>query len=428
MAKNRSSARRSQGETRSITATQSSPDILRIFGLDALGNSAGESVTIESALGVPAIWAPVNFLASTIAGLPLKVYNRAEAGREESTGPLGKILSGVVNVEDLTSSFTWRKWWMEQALTGGRGVTFIERNARGQVLNLWPLEPDRVTIKRQDRRKFYEYKDSGRKPVVYEASEVLDLPFMLAEDGLRHRSPIFTNREVVGLAQAVTKYGAAFFRNGGVPPFAVTGNFQSPGAMDRAADDLDQAVRKTARDARQALILPRGLEIKPIGADAEKSQLIETQRFVVEQFARIYSLPPVFLQDLTHGTFSNTEQQDLHLVKHTIKRWVEQIEHELNLKLFGRGSKSYVEFSLDGLLRGDFKTRMEGYATAIQNGIKTPNEVRKLENLPPLSGGEQLMIQGATVPLTDAKRPPDGTDQGAADRSEMHAAVMRWLS
>lgn len=390
--------KRAVPEARAITATQASPDILRVFGLDALNNSAGEHVSIESALGVPAVWAAVNFLSATVAGLPLKVYRRTDAGREVSSEPLAAILHDVSNQEDLTSSFAWRKWWMEQALTGGRGVTFVERNAMGRVINLWPLEPDRVVVKRKDRRKVYEYHDSGRT-TVYDAAEVLDLPYMIKADGVGHRSPITSNREVVGLAQAVTKYGAAFFRNGGVPPFAVTGNFQSPGAMQRAAEDLDEAVRRASKEARQALVLPSGLDIKPIGSDAADAQMIEAQRFVIEQIARIYSLPPVFLQDLTHGTFSNTEQQDLHLVKHTIKRWVEQIEQEMNLKFFGRGSRSYVEFSLDGLLRGDFKTRMEGYATAIQNGTLTPNEARDMENRPAMDGGDRLMIQGATVPL-----------------------------
>ena len=147
------------------------------------------------------------------------------------------------------------------------------------------------------------------------------------------------------------------------------------------------------------MALPLGHELKAIGLSPENMQLLELQRFSIEQIARIYSLPPVFLQDLTHGTFSNTEQQDLHFVKHTIKRWVEQAEAEINLKLFGRGSDLYSEFNVDGLLRGDFKTRMEAHATSIQNGIRTPNEVRDIENLPPMPEGGNLMIQGATVPM-----------------------------
>jgi HK97 family phage portal protein len=386
-------------EARSVTATQSSPNVLQVFGWQDLAVSTGEVVTIESALGVPAIWAAVNFLAGTIAGLPLKVYTKSEEeGRTAANAALSAILHDVANTEDLTSSFEWRKWWMEQALTGGRGVTFIERNSAGRIINLWPLDAAHLTIKRVNGRRVYDFRDGARQ-IRYEASEVLDLPYMLGPDRVTHRSPIMANRETVGMAQAITKYAGQFFRNGGVPPFAVVGNFQSPGSMQRAAEDLDAAVKKASKEARQALVLPAGLDIKPIGADAAKTQMVEAQRFVVEQIARIYSMPPVFLQDLTHGTFSNTEQQDLHLVKHTIKRFVEQIEQEINLKFFGRGSKNYVEFSLDGLLRGDFKTRMDGYAQAIQNGILMPNEARQMENRQAAEGGDRLMIQGATVPL-----------------------------
>ena len=170
--------------------------------------------------------------------------------------------------------------------------------------------------------------------------------------------------------------------------------------MKRARDDLELAVKKAAKENRLALTLPAGHELKQIGADPEKTQLTEMKRFLIEEIARIYSMPPTFLQDLTHGTFSNTEQQDLHFTKHTVKRWAEQFEQELNLKLFGRNASNlYVEMNLDGLLRGDFSTRMSGYATAIQNAVMTPNEARQAENRTSHERGDDLLIQGATVPL-----------------------------
>lgn len=394
-------------EVREFTAPQSSDDIVQVFGLQEwLTLGSGETVTIDSALGVPAVFSAVNFLASTAAGLPVGVYIKTEAGREKASGDLASILNEVANEEASLSAFETLKWWLEQALTGGRGVLFIDRDKTGRVKNLWPLEPSKLTVKRKNGVREYHYRDG--KLTVFAARDVLDLPFMLKADGLGHRSPIMANREVIGMAQAMTRYGGAFFRNGGVPPFAVTGNFRSGNAMNRAADDLDAAVNKAVRDARQALVLPTGLDIKALGADPDKSQMIEAQRFMVEQIARIYSMPPVFLQDLSHGTFSNTEQQDLHFVKHTVKRWVEQIEQEMNLKFFGRGSKTYVEFNLDGLLRGDFKTRMEGYAQGIQNGVLMPDEARELENRTKANGGDRLYIQGATVPLAGA-----GANQGA---------------
>ena len=394
-------------EARDVQRTQSASDFFEVI-LGIGGTSqAGQTVTYDSALGVPAVWAAVNFLSGTLAGLPVHVFRERRAGRERVSGGIADILNSAPN--DEMASFEWRKYMFEQVFTAGRGLSFIERSATGVVLNIWPMETARTTVGRDSSgRKWYEYKD-GDKTRRYDAMDVIDIPFMLKMDGIGHRSPIMANKETIGLAQAVVAYGARFFENGGVPPFAVTGEFKSEAALGRAGEDLREAVRKAAKDRRQALTMPAGLEIKPIGVDAEKAQMLEIQRFCVEQIARIYSIPPVFLQDLTHGTYSNTEQQDLHFVKHTLKRWVEAFEQELTLKLFGRANrKTFVEISLDGMLRGDFKTRMDGYAQAINSGVMKPNEARELENRPPEPDGDYLMIQGATVPIQNQVQQPAG--------------------
>lgn len=373
-----------------------SQSIIALLGAGGT-SAAGVTVTLENALGVPAIWAAVNFISGTIAGLPLHVYRKTEGGREKVSGGLSSILHDAVN--DECSSFEWRKYSFERVLTGGRSLTFIERNVAGRIINLWPMNPAEVTVKRKAGRKVYVLQQGG-KTTTYAAAEIIDIPFMLDADLLTARSPLLSNKDTVGLAIAATHYGSKFFNNGGVPPFVMTGNFQTGAGLKRASEDLEQAVQESAKEGRLALTLPAGHEIKSIGVDPEKSQLVELKRFLIEEVARIYSLPPNFLQDLSHGTFSNTEQQDLHLVKHTMKRWVEQVEQEMNLKLFGRNSNNqYVEFNLDGLLRGDFKTRMDGYATAIQNGVLKPNEARRQENRPDDPAGDVLLIQGATVPL-----------------------------
>ena len=366
------------------------------LSLIGLSNSSN-AVNIESALGVPAIWAAVQFLSGTMAGLPIDLYRQKKDGRVKLDNKTRNILNGSVN--DEMSSFEWRKYIFEQVLTGGRGLTFIERNQAGQIMNLWPLDPTCVTIERIGGKKRYKYKDgSGTK--VYQSYEVIDIPYSLKADMLTARSPIMTNKDVVSKAISSTKYSTKLMDNGGVPPFALTGPFASAESMKRASKDLTESVRRGAENDEVALPIPAGHELKPIGVDPEKMQLTDSQKFVITEIARIYNLPPTFLQDLSYGTFSNTEQQDLQLVKHTLRRWVKQAEQEMNLKLFGRNSKLFIKFNIDGLLRGDIKTRYEAYGSAIQNGFKTPDEIRRIENDTPKQGNaDKLFIQGATVPL-----------------------------
>lgn len=387
------------------TAPVSAQNFLQIMGWGDLEASSGVVVNVDTALGVPAIWSAVNFLSGTLAGLPLQVYQRTDNGRERYQGPEAAILRDVVN--PAMSSFAWRKYIFDQVFTGGRGITYIERNARGQIVNLYPLDPTTVRVERLlDGTIIYRqgYSAGGQVKFnegskIYNADEIIDIPFMLKANGFDVRGPIASNRDAIGMAIAASRYGAKAFQSGGIPPVVLQGPFQSGASAQRAAEDVASTTAKQAKEGRPVMALPLGHEMKTIGFNPEQMQLIELQRFSIEQVARIYSLPPVFLQDLTRGTFSNTEQQDLHFVKHTVKRWIEQTEAEINLKMFGRNSDLYVEFNVDQLLRGDLKTRMEAHATAIQNGIKTPNEVREIENLPDQPNGNDLLIQGATVPL-----------------------------
>lgn len=373
-------------------APVSATDFLQIMGWGDFESSSGVNVNVDTALGIPAVWSAVNFLSGTIASLPLNVYQKTESGREKYEGRISGILHDVVN--DGMSSFEWRKYMFEQVLTGGRSVTYIERNGKGEVVNLYPIDPTDVRVEVIGGRKTYRL--DAR---VYEAKDVIDIPFMLKANGVDVRGPIATNRDAIGMAIAASRYGSKAFQSGGIPPVVLQGPFQSGAAAQRASEDVANTTAKLAREGRPVMALPLGHEMKQIGFNPEQMQLIELQRFSIEQVARIYSLPPVFLQDLTHGTFSNVEQQDLHFVKHTIRRWIEQTEAELNLKLFGRTTNLYVEFNVDGLLRGDIKSRMEAHATSIQNAIRTPNEVRDIENMPPMDNGDDLMIQGATVPI-----------------------------
>ena len=363
---------------------------------------SGVSVTREKALGVPALWAAVNFISSTIASLPLQVFEKTDEGRKLSNkNDLYSILHDAVN-EELTS-YEWRKTEILNVLLEGRSFTFIERNQANKVMNLWPLDPKNVTVKRENRAKVYIYKE-GDKEFRYKASEIIDLKFMPHPDGVSHYSPIVILKNAIGLSIALEDYASKFFQNGGVPRLALTGPLQSPGAAARASDDITEALKNASVNKKNIIALPTGHELKPIGVDPEKSQMEEARRFQLEEIARGYQVPPLFLQELSKMSYSNAEQQDLHVVKHTLTQHIKNFEQEMNLKLFSlKNKKNFIEFNLDGILRGDFSSRMEGYAKAVQNAINTPQEIRRMENWPDRADADVLFIQGATVPLGNQK-------------------------
>ncbi len=388
------------------TVPASAENFIERMGWVTMGAGAsGAVVTTETALGVPAVWAAVNFLSGTLAGLPLKVYRKTKDGRKEVSGGIAPILHGAVN--DEMSSFCWRKYSFDGVFTTGRAVSYIEKNNTGRIVNLFPINPADLTVKFKNGRRVYVVKD-GDEAKTYLASEVIDIPFMLKPDMISHRAPIATHKDVIGMAISATQYGAKVFQSGGLPPAVLQGPFPSGAAAQRASDDVAKAMQKLANEGKSLLALPLGHELKAVGFSPEQIQLLELQRFLVVQIARIYSLPPVFLQDLTFGTFSNTEQQDLHLVKHTVTQWVDQVEQELNLKLFGRASKQFVAFNVDGLLRGDIKTRMEAHSAAIQNGIYTPAHAAKIENHPYHEEADKVFIQGGTMPISATEGDTNG--------------------
>lgn len=373
----------------------------------AWNSAAGVSVDVDRAMGVTPFWAGVNFLSATIASVPIELLEDTERGLERSRN---NALAGLLNESpnDELSSFRWRQMAMVSCLHHGRAYAFIERNKANRPMNLWPLEYGKMTVERKDGRLRYTYRDDHRE-VIYGSEEVIDLIWTPRDDGIGHFEPINILKNALGLTLAMEEYASKFFQNGGVPPLQLIGPLNSPAAVARAQTDLTEALVAAKKEGRPILPMPMMHELKAIGFEPEKGQMTEARRFQLEEIARILDLPPVFLQDLTHGTFSNTEQQDLHLVKHTIRQWFRRWEDELNLKLVGRRSrKTRIRFNEDELLRGDFKTRMEGYAQGVQNALVTPDEAREEMGWPRRGGeADKLHVQGATVPLGEQNRIQD---------------------
>ena len=387
---------RKAAETRASIETETVPisasNFLAFFGISGTNLPA---VTIDSALTVPAVLAAVAFLSRTMASVPLHAYRNTDDGPAKITGKLGVIIHESPNEE--WDTFKFLQYFWQQVFTGGRGLAWIERNG-ATIENIWPMDPSKVTVARKGMKRVYTF--DGRE---YSAADVIDVPFMLKANQLGHYGPIAMGAKAIQLALAMGDYASQFFAGGGVPPLALVGPLpQGPEAMKRAMADVARAIDAAKKSDKPIFPMPPGHDLKPVGFDPEKGQMTEARRLQVEEIARVYQLPPVFLQDLSRATFSNVEQQDLHLVKHLVGQWAAALEGEMNLKLFGRfRSGRYVEYNLNGLLRGDFKSRIEAIARGIQTAQITPNEGRLLENRPKHtnSAADELLVQGATVVL-----------------------------
>lgn len=392
------------------TVPVSAENFLAFFGVDSTNVP---NVTIDNALRVPAFAAAVAFLSRTMAALPKHAYRRTVAGPKRASGSLEIVVHEAPNPAMGAFKF-WQYFW-QQVFTGGRGLAWIERTPQG-VGALWLLDPAKTTIQRRTTgvQTKILYSFANRE---YPEEDVIDVPFMLRGDQLSHYGPITLAAKAVQLALAMNDYGSQFFAGGGVPPLALVGPMPAGAeAVKRAQADIRRAIDAAKAKNEQIFPIPTGYELKQVGFDPAKGQMTEARRLQVEEIARVFQLPPVFLQDLSRATFSNAEQQDLHLVKHLIGQWAQALEDEMNLKLFGQvRNNRYVEHNLDGLLRGDFATRMAGLATGVQNALITPNEGRGLDNRPKLPGGDKLLIQGATVPLgQQPKSAPNGGNSNGA--------------
>jgi HK97 family phage portal protein len=374
--------------------SESPEELLRLLGV-AEAQNALPIVSIEAALGVPAVFSIVAFLSRTLAALPLPTFEAGENGARVDD-PVAQLLSYAPNEGE--TSYGWRRWHWQQVFTGGRGLAWIERVGRRPVA-IWPMDPALTTIRRVNGERIYTHNGQD-----YPARDVIDTPFMLKRDGLGSYSPIAKINKAISLAIAMESFAGGFFLGGGVPPLALEGPLPSgPDAYKRAKNDIQRAIDLAKKSNSNIFGMPPGHKLAPVGIDPSKGQMVEARAFQIIEISRGWQMPPVFVQDLSKGTFSNTEQQDLWLAKHLIMQWAKAFEDELTLKLYGwQNPTRRVRHNLDGLQRGAFKERSEALARAIQTGQLTPNEARALEQRAPMDGGDQLYVQQATVPLVMA--------------------------
>ena len=272
--------------------------------------------------------------------------------------------------------------------------------------------PNRMSVDRDDKgHLFYQYQmqDSDAPTaksgtVILKPTDVLHVPG-LGFDGLVGYSPIAMAKNAIGLSIATEEYGAKFFANGATP----SGILEYPGTVKNP-----EAIRESwnagfggSSNAHKVAVLEEGMKYTPIAISPNEAQFLETRKFQIDEIARIFRVPPHMVGDLEKSSFSNIEQQSLEFVKYTLEPWIVRWEQSLNRALLSETEKAayFVKFNVDGLLRGDYQSRMNGYATARQNGWMSANDIRELENLdliPDELGGNLYLINGNMTKLQDA--------------------------
>ena len=374
---------------------------------------SGKPVNERTAMQTTAVYACVRILAEAVASLPLHVYEYQDDGGKKLVHdhPLYYLLHDEPNPE--MNSFVFRETLMSHLLIWGNAYAQIIRDGAGRVLGLYPLLPDKMDVQRDDRGNiYYVYsRNSDENPMFKEygdirlkAEDVLHIPG-LGFDGLIGYSPIAMAKNAVGMTLACEEYGASFFANGANPG----GVLEHPGVLKDPSKVRESwnSVYRGVNNAHKIAVLEEGMKYQQIGIPPEEAQFLETRKFQINEIARLYRIPPHMVGDLDKSSFSNIEQQSLEFVKYTLDPWVIRWEQSLqrSLLLPGEKGKYFIKLNVDGLLRGDYQSRMNGYAVGRQNGWFSANDIREMENMNPIpdeQGGNLYLINGAMTKLEDA--------------------------
>lgn len=377
-------------------ASATSPEELERAVRGAFGGAtrSGASVTPETALSVGAVFACVRVLSEDVAKLPLILYRRtADGGKERASDhPLYRLTHDRPN--EYQTAFEFREMMQAHLALRGNAYAFITR-VGGQVRELLPIPPDRVRPKLDDRWNVTYEVQTGAMSYdtdTFTPRDVLHLRG-LATDGLKGLSPVTMAREAIGLAIAAEQHGASFFRNGAKPGLVVTHKDElSEQGHKNLRESIEAAV--TGSNVFRVLLLEEDMKATAVGLNHADAQYMESRKFQVPEIARWYRMPLHKIGDLERATFSNIEHQALEYLTDTLQPWLVRWEQRLSEALLSPAERRthFFEFLVEGILRGDTKSRYEANAIAIQNGWKTRNEVRVQENMNPADGLDEFLL------------------------------------
>jgi len=398
---------------RRSSSTLASPSEELREALGIMPSATGVVVNETTALRASAVWACITLLSGDLASVPLLLYRRKENGKERADShPLYTVLHDAPN--DEIDSFRFVELVMTHLLTWGNFYAEIVADESGRVRQLWPLAPWLVRPERPDPNGPIVYR--VRLPEGGEVTLRRDQVFHVVGfgyDGLVGYSPLrMAAKEAIGLALATQEFGARFFSNGARPGVVLS----HPGQLsEKARNNLEKswnAAHGGLDRSHRVAILEEGMKLETFGVPPEEAQFLETRKFQVTDIARIYRVPPHMIGDHEKGaTYASVEQQSIDYVTHTLRPWAVRIERAIRQQLLTPRERGryFAEFLLDGLLRGDTKSRYDAYAVGRQWGWLSRNDVRRMENMDPIEGGDDYLVPSNMTVLgatPEGQQPP----------------------
>mgnify|MGYP001558966109 CR=1 FL=1 len=362
----------------------------------------GKTINVGEALKCSTVWVCTRAITEAIASMPLPLLRRTSSGTQAAMdNPLYEILQKRPN--EYQSAQRFRQVLTHHALNYGNGYARIARQSGGgKILALYLIHPTKIEPKQADDGTIsYLLGDNTR----LNASEVFHLQNM-SDDGVTGMGIVAAAKQAIGLSLALEEYGARFFARGGMPAGALkkTIPFSDDEARKTFREDFDK-VYGSIENAHKSVLLEGEWDFKPFGVDPEKAQFTLARQFMIAEICRYYAISPHLAADLSRATFSNIEHLALEFIQHTLLPWMTLWEQAIYNRLLTdqeRADGYFAKHNASALMRGDFATRMAGFATLLQNGIVSINEVRDLEDWDPVEGGDSHHIQlnMQTVPGT----------------------------
>lgn len=360
---------------------------------------SGENVTEETALTYSAVWNAVSLISGTIATLPLHLMQRKDkTKRIADERRLYQVMHDQWN--PYMTAVAGREAMMAHILIWGNGYAEKIRNGYGEVVELWPITPNRVNPKMEGSELVYEIRMDREAPITLPRDKVLHIPG-LGFDGFTGYSVISMARKSIGLSMALETFGALFFGNGTNPGMIVShpGHLKDPSILRDALTAAHSGLGKTHR----LMLLEEGMKVEKYGIPPDDCQFLESRGFQIPEVARWFNLPPHKLKDLTRSSFSNIESEQISFVTDSILPWLVRLEANYNTQLLTTGDRGlygqgrlYFRHNVDGLLRGNAKDRAEYFRIMWNIGAMSENDIREKEEMDPI---EQEFANDYFVPM-----------------------------